>query len=161
IIGYGGGTVPSTPTPRFINMLDIAAGAQVSIRNSDIHDILGPGIFLTSAAPTIFNNQIRNLIADSNNPARIPAAISAHIDSLGDGPDDPNLAVHGANAYIRNNLISNTLLQNPANPMISGLDVRSSTLTTPGRWDDVDIAHVVRGLLQVSAPAGRLVIQPG
>jgi parallel beta-helix repeat protein len=161
ILGFGGGTVPSTPTPRFINMVDVASGALVSIRNSDIHDILGPGVFVTSAAPTIFNNQIRNLIADPNNANRIPAAISVSLDSLGDGPNDPNPAVHVGNAYVRNNLISNTLLQNPANPMISGMDVRSGNLVTPGRWDDDDIAHVVRGLLQVSAPAGRLVIQPG
>ncbi len=161
-IGFGGGNVPvPAGTPRPVNLIDIQTGALVEIRSSDIHDMLGPAIFVTSTAPTIFNNLIRNAIADPNNPGRVPSAISVTPDVLGVGPDDPNLVTHGFNAFIRNNLISNSLLQDPLNPMINGLEIRGGTLGSPGLWDDSDITHVLRGQLQIAPPIGRLFVLPG
>ncbi len=165
VIGFGGGTVPVTGgNPRPVNLLDIGPAARVEILSSDIHDALGPGVFVTSTAPTIFNNQIRNLMVDPTDGTRVPAAISVSPDVLGDGPDNQDVLTHGANAFIRRNLISTTLVQDPLNPMISGMEIRAGNLVTAGRWDDGDITHVLRGRVQIAAggaAAGTLVVQPG
>jgi len=164
-IAFGGGDVPIEGTSTKFNVIEVHQ-ARLRLANSvledndngfDPSDFATPSdirngrgrneaatIFVRGAQPIIINNTIRD---------NLGVVISINDNSL----SSKQIADYGratglvdANIGLNDNVGPMVRLNRLENNELNGMEVRaSSELTTEGVWDDVDIVHILRGVIVI------------